>query len=529
MGQLPLFFLVLLASVVTMPLGRRTGVPQPVLMTLLGIVMAIVPQIPDVTIEPELILPLVLPPLIFAVARRSSVRYFKANARSILLLAIALVVVTTVAVAGTVHWLLPALPLAAAIAVGALVSPPDPVAAVAVAGSVGLPRRLVSILESEGLFNDVTAIVIYSLAIEAMVSGDFSVGGAVLRFVLSAVLAVVVGVVLGWVNTKLAERLDDPTQQVALNLLVPFAAYTIAEEIHGSGVLAVVVCALYLAERASDADADAVAYRLVGNAFWEVVEILITGVAFGLIGLELATVLKEAGRGWTGFIGDAAVVIAVVVVVRLLWLLPAGWVSRKLRSGDDEDTPFSWKESVVLWWSGMRGVATVALALAIPLTLHSGADFPERGRLVFIAFSVVLFTLLVQGLTLPWVAKRLRLDIDQDKHEQAVRRLWWRAAKAGLTRLGELEEQDRLPAEVADRLRDRQHDRLARLCPENYAEEEAAEAKLRLSQWRAARDVEQEMIAASRREMLVARSELGADPELVDQVLRGLDLRSERK
>ncbi|MEV7356451.1 Na+/H+ antiporter [Kitasatospora sp. NPDC091276] len=527
MGQLPLFFLVLLASVVTMPLARRTGVPQPVLMTLLGIVMALVPQIPDVTIEPELILPLVLPPLIFAVARRSSVRYFKANVRSILLLAVALVVVTTAAVAGAVHWLLPALPVAAAIAVGALVSPPDPVAAVAVAGSVGLPRRLVSILESEGLFNDVTAIVVYSLAIEAVVSGDFSVGHAVLRFILSAVLAVVVGIALGWVNTKLAERLDDPTQQVALNLLVPFAAYAIAEEIHGSGVLAVVVCALYLAERASDADA--VSFRLVGNAFWEVVEILITGVAFGLIGLELATVLKEAGRGWTGFIGDAAVVIGVVVVVRLLWLLPAGWLSKKLRSGDDEDTPFSWKESVILWWSGMRGVATVALALAIPLTLHSGEEFPERGRLVFIAFSVVLFTLLVQGLTLPWLAKRFELDIDQDKHEQAVRQLWWRAAKAGLRRLGELEEQDRLPAEVADRLRDRQHDRLARLCPENYAEEEAAEAKLRLSQWRAAREVEQEMIAASRREMLAARSELGADPELVDQVLRGLDLRSERK
>ncbi|MEU6235676.1 Na+/H+ antiporter [Kitasatospora sp. NPDC047058] len=527
MGQLPLLFLVLLASVVTMPLARRTGVPQPVLMTLLGIVMALVPQIPDIAIDPDLILPLVLPPLIFAVARRSSVRYFKANIRSILLLAVALVVVTTAAVAGAVHWLLPGLPVAAAVALGALVSPPDPVAAVAVAGSVGLPRRLVAVLESEGLFNDVTAIVIYSLAIDAVVGGDFSAGHAVLRFVLSAVLAVVIGVALGWANARLAAFLEDPTQQVALNLLVPFAAYSLAEEIHGSGVLAVVVCGLYLAERA--ADADAVSYRLVGNAFWEIVEILITGVAFGLIGLELATVLKEAGQGWTGMLGDAAVVIAVVVLVRLLWLLPAGWVSRKLRADAEEDTPISWQESVVLWWSGMRGVATVALALAVPLTVDTGAAFPERGRLVFIAFSVVLFTLLVQGLTLPWLAKRLHLDVDHDKHEQQVRQLWWRAAKAGLERLGELEELDKLPAEVADRLRDRQHDRLARLCPDRYAEEEAAEAKLRLSQWRAAHSVEQEMIAASRREILAARSEIGADPEMVDRVLRGLDLRSERK
>ncbi|MFC8455136.1 Na+/H+ antiporter [Kitasatospora sp. NPDC057223] len=525
MGQLPLLFLVLLTSVVTIPLARRTGVPQPVLMTALGLVMAVVPQIPDIEIDPDLILPLVLPPLIFAVARRSSVRYFRANIRSILLLAVALVVVTTIAVAGTVHWLLPALPLAAAIAVGALVSPPDPVAAVAVAGAVGLPRRLVSVLESEGLFNDVTAIVIYSLAIDAVVTGDFSVGHAMLRFVLSAVLAVAVGIGLGWLNSKLAGMLEDPTQQVALNLLVPFAAYTLAEEIHGSGVLAVVVCALYLAERA--ADADEVAYRLVGNAFWEIVEILITGVAFGLIGLELATVLKEAGAGWTSMLGDAAVVIAVVVLVRLLWLLPAGWLSKRLRNGE-EDTPISWQESVVLWWSGMRGVATVALALAVPLTLHSGEGFPERGRLVFIAFSVVLFTLLVQGLSLPVLVRFLHLDADHDAHEQAVRELWWRAAKAGLDRLGELEEQDKLPAEVADKLRDRQHSRLARLCPEKYAEEEAAEARQRAVQWRAAHVVEQEMIAASRREMIAARSEPGADPEMVDQVLRGLDLRSER-
>ncbi|MFC9326373.1 Na+/H+ antiporter [Kitasatospora sp. NPDC057015] len=526
MGQLPLFFLVLLASVVTIPLARRTKVPQPVLMTLLGLGMALVPQIPDVAIDPELILPLVLPPLIFAVARRSSVRYFRANIRSILLLAVALVVVTTIAVAGTVHWLLPTLPLGAAIALGALVSPPDPVAAVAVAGAVGLPRRLVSVLESEGLFNDVTAIVIYSLAIEGVVSGDFSTGNAVLRFVLSAVVALAVGIGLGWVNSKLAGILEDPTQQVALNLLVPFAVYALAEAIHGSGVLAVVVCALYLAERA--ADADEVAYRLVGNAFWEIVEILITGFAFGLIGLELATVMKEAGTGWTSMLGDAATVIAVVVLVRLLWLLPAGWLSKRLRSGDEEDTPISWQESVVLWWSGMRGVATVALALAVPLTLHSGEPFPERGRLVFVAFGVVLFTLLVQGLSLPFLVRVLELDADHDAHEQAVRELWWRAAKAGLDRLVELEEEEDLSVELVDRLRDRQHSRLARLCPEKYAEEEAAEARHRASQWREAHTVEQEMIAASRREMITARSELGADPELVDQVLRGLDLRSER-
>ncbi|MFJ9520438.1 Na+/H+ antiporter [Kitasatospora sp. NPDC101801] len=526
MGQLSLLFLVLLASVVTIPVARLTRVPQPVLMTGIGLLFAWLPQVPDIAINPELILPLVLPPLIFAVARRSSVRYFRANIRSILLLAVGLVIVTTTVVAGVFHWLVPTLPLAAAVALGALVSPPDPVAAVAVAGSVGLPRRLVAVLESEGLFNDVTAIVIYSVAVQAVVTGDFSAGGAALRFVLSAVLAVVVGIALGWLNARLAGLLDDPTQQVALNLLVPFAAYVLAEEIHGSGVLAVVVCALYLADRA--ADADDVAYRLVGNAFWEIVEILITGVAFGLIGLELAPLMAEVKDGWHDMVGDAAWVIGAMVLVRLLWLLPAAWISKRV-SRADEDTPISWRETVVLWWSGMRGVATVALALGIPLTIHGGVGFPGRDEIMVVAFAVVLFTLLVQGLTLPLVVRLLGLGGAADAHEEAVKRMWWRAAKAGLTRLGELEDERDLQPEVVERLRERQHDRLARLCPEKYAEEEAQEARERFVQWQAAADIEQEMIAASRREVLAARGELGADPEVADQVMRKLDLRSRRK
>ncbi|MFE9427667.1 Na+/H+ antiporter [Kitasatospora sp. NPDC006697] len=526
MGQLSLLFLVLLASVVTVPLARRSGIPQPVLMTVLGLLMAVEPQIPDISVEPGLILPLVLPPLIFAVARRASLAYFKGNITSILLLAVGLVAVTTTAVAGTFHALLPALPAAAAVALGALVSPPDPVAAVAVAGSVGLPRRLVSVLESEGLFNDVTAIVIYSLAVEAVVDGDFSVPHALLRFVLSAVIAVAVGGALGWLTTKVSALLDDPTLQVALNLLVPFAAYTLAEEAEGSGVLAVVVVGLYLADRA--ADADDVAYRLVGSAFWDIVETLITGVAFGLIGLELATVLKDVGTGWHTMVGDAAVVIAVVVGVRLVWLLPAAWLSKRITHGE-EDVPLSWQETVVLWWSGMRGVATVALALAVPLGTHGGHPFPGRSRIVFIAFCVVLFTLVVQGLTLPWLVKRLGIDPHLDRREQEERMLWWRAAKAALGRLSELEQEDRLPVEIVEKLRERQHDRLARLCPEQYEEEEAEEARQRVGNLRKLRLVEQELLAASRREMVAARGEPGADPELVDQVLRGLDLRSERK
>ncbi len=321
MDQLALLFTLLLGAVVTVPLGRRAGLPPPVLMTLLGAVLAVLPFVPDVDVPPELILPLVLPPLLYAAVQRTSWRQFAANARPILLLAVALVLVTTAAVAAVAHAVVPGLPLAAAVVLGALIAPPDPVAATAVAGSLGLPRRLVSIMEGEGLFNDVTAIVVYHVAVAAVVSGTFSWGRAAGELVLSAVVALLVGGVLGWAGEKLAGLLDDPTLQTGLTLLVPFTAYALAEQLLGSGVLAVLTSALHLAHRT--ADADDVTGRLAGNAFWEVVDTLVTGVAFGLIGLELHNVFRTAEGRPGGLLAWSAVVVAVVVGVRLLWLLPA--------------------------------------------------------------------------------------------------------------------------------------------------------------------------------------------------------------
>lgn len=527
MVQLMLLFFVLLAAIVTTPLAERIGLPQPVLMTLIGIVLALLPWVPNVALEPDLILPLVLPPLIYAAAQRSTTRYFKANYRVILLLAVALVLATTAVVALAAHWILPALPIAAAVALGAIISPPDPIAAAAVAGSVGLPRRLMGILETEGLFNDVTALVVYGLAVDAVVSGEFSALEAVERLVLSAVLALVIGAALGWLSGKVMSLLDDPTLQVAFSLLVPFAAYTMAEQLHGSGVLAVLVCSLWINDRT--VGADDVAYRLVGNAFWDVVELLISGMAFGLIGLELASVLAEAGHAWRGMLGDAALVIVVVVGVRLLWLLPGGWVTQRWdrRRGEQEEaTPLSWRESTVLWWSGMRGVASVALALAIPFKIKGGAPFPGRDEIVFIAFAVVLFTLLVQGMSLSWVVRKLHLSRDEDAEDAAERALWYRVTKAGMRRLKQLAEDEELPEDLVERLKARQTDRLARHRPDIYDDEQRAELKQRVKQVQRFQEIEQEMLAAGRAEMQTARMEPGADPELVDRVIRRLDIRS---
>ncbi|MFC1412377.1 Na+/H+ antiporter [Streptacidiphilus sp. N1-12] len=527
MAQLMLLFFVLLAAIVTTPLAGRIGLPQPVLMTLIGIALALMPWVPNISLEPDLILPLVLPPLIYAAAQRSTTRYFKANYRVILLLAVALVLVTTATVALAAHWIMPVLPLGAAVALGAIISPPDPIAAAAVAGSVGLPRRLMGILETEGLFNDVTALVVYGLAVDAVVSGQFSTLEAAERLVLSAVLALVIGVGLGWLSGRVMSLLDDPTLQVALSLLVPFAAYTLAEEAHGSGVLSVLVCSLWINDRT--VGADDVGFRLVGSAFWDVVELLISGVAFGLIGLELAIVLAEAGRNWTAMLGDAGLVIVVVVGVRLLWLLPGAWVTARWdrsRGEREEATPLSWRESTVLWWSGMRGVASVALALAIPLTVKGGAGFPGRDEIVFIAFCVVLFTLLVQGMTLSWVVRKLHLGRDEDAEDAAERQLWYRVSKAGLLRLKELAAAEDLPEDLVERLRARQTDRLARVRPDMYDEDQRRELKERVRQVRRFQEVEAEMLAAGRVEMQLARMEPGADPELVDRVIRKLDIRS---
>lgn len=528
MDQLTLLLVVLLASILSVPVGSMLKLPPPVLMTVFGIVLALLPFVPDVRIEPELILPLVLPPLLYAAAQRTSWRQFRTNARPILLLAVALVLVTTAVVAEVFRRLVPGVPIAAAVALGALISPPDPVAATAVAGSVGLPRRLVSVLEGEGLFNDVTALVIYGVAISAAVSGTFSAPEALGRLVLSAVIAVAVGWVLGWGSTRLMGLLGDATLQVGLSLLVPFASYVIADVLGGSGVLAVLICALHLGEHAGDEDD--VSYRLTGTAFWEVVELLVTGMAFGLIGLELHTVMTSVDGHWRGMLGDAAAIVGVVVVVRLVWLLPAAWLSRHLDRdrSSREDEPVTWQETVVMWWAGMRGVASVALALAIPRTVGSGGAFPERDRILFVAFCTVLFTLLVQGLTLPRLVHLLDVGADAEAEERRERELWHRATRAGLTRLREMVTEEELPDELVERLVRRQRDRLIRALPETYDESQRAAARERIAYAQRFREVELEMLAASRREMQLARSEPGADPELVDRVLRALDLRSAR-
>ncbi|MFF9084927.1 Na+/H+ antiporter [Streptomyces sp. NPDC014991] len=529
MDQLALLFALLLGALVSVPVGDRFGVPAPVLMTLFGGALAVAEFVPDVNIPPDLILPALLPPLLYAAVRRTSWRQFASNVRPIFLLAVALVFVTTVCVALVAHAIVPGLPIAAAVALGALIAPPDPVAATSVAGQLGLPRRLVSILEGEGLFNDVTAIVLYHVAIAAALSGSFSPWRAGLDLVLSAVVAVAVGLVLGWGANRLMDLLGDPTLQIGMTLLVPYASYVLAEKLHGSGVLAVLTTALFLAEYATDADD--VMTRLAGHTFWDIIDTLVTGVAFGLIGLELHNAIRTGSGRWGELLGWSAAVVGVVVVVRLLWLLPATWLTKRLharRRDYDEEIPVSWRETVVMWWSGMRGVASVALVLAIPLKTDDGSPFPQRDVLVFIAFGVIIATLVVQGLTLPWLVRRLGVRADSETEKEFEKELAVRAAKAAKRRLREIEQVEDLPDELSEQMLRRAFEIGIRISPDMGEEERREAQHQRVKRLKRVRRIQGEMLSAARHEVLAARSEPGADPEIVDRVLRHLDVRSLR-
>ncbi len=548
MQQLGLVAAVIFATAILIPVSTRINLPWPVLVTVFGLLLAAIPQIPQVHVEPELILPLVLPPLLFAAARKTSWRLWVANARPILLLAVALVVVTTAVVAAVASAVVPGISLAGAVALGALVSPPDPVAATAIASKLHLPKRLVSMLEGEGLFNDVAALVLYQVAIAAVVGGSFSPGGAALKLLLAAVLALVVGFAFGWGVSRLIALLGtgDPRPQVLLSILAPTATYVAAEEMHGSGVLAVLVYTLYSVSRPVDA-ADAQG-RLTTDVFWSMTETLVTGIAFGLVGLEFQTALTEVGERWTTLVGETAAVVAAVVAVRLLYLLPSVLLtkslyrrlqvgalddalsgqrsSRRLRRQRDTDVPIGWRETVVVWWAGMRGVATVALALAIPTTTDAGAPFPAREWILFIAFAVVLVTLVLQGVTLPTLVKALGVRAGNSDGDEAEAVLIERAAHAAAEALNHLQDDVDFGVEVWDRLNAFPTDLLSRLSPQLASNTDHVAVERR------GLDREQfvlglrQMLSAAREELLNARSERGVEPEMVDHLVRRLDLYS---
>ena len=436
----------LVAVAALLALAPLLRIPYPILLVLGGLAIGLVPGMPTVELQPELIFFGVLPPLLYGAAFFTSLRDLRATVRPIGLLAIGLVAVTTVGVAVVAHAFVDGLTWPSAFVLGAIVSPTDPLAATTIARRLGVPRKLVTIVEGESLVNDGTGLVLYRVAVAAVLTGSYSAVGTGALFVVVAAGGVAVGLGVGWIVRQVRRRLDNPPAEVTISLLTGYFAFLPAELLGVSAVLAAVTAGIYLGWHTPELTTSAV--RQQGNAVWGIVQYLLNALLFVLVGLQLPVVLDALGTIQAGrLLGYAALVCATVILVRFIWVFVALDLPKRVTGGVTNA-----RGGVFLSWAGMRGAVSLAAALALPLETDSGAPFPGRDLILFLTFSVILATLVGQGLTLPLVIRWLRLEDDGvDDREDAKARI--RAAEAALLRLEELESEEWVRDDTAERLR----------------------------------------------------------------------------
>ena len=510
--EIALALVVLVASVIAVAaLAERIGVPAPLALIVVGVVVSYVPQIPEVTLEPEIVLLGLLPPLLYSAALQTSLVDFNANRRSILLLSVGLVIFTTAGVAVVVHALVPDVGWPAAFAIGAVVAPPDAVAATTIGRRIGLPRRIVTILEGESLLNDATALVALRTAVAAGGVG-ISATSVGVDFVVAAGGGALVGLIVYVVVAKIRRHLTDPILDTALSLLIPFAAYLAAEELHASGVIGVVVAGLLLGHRAPVLQT--AQSRIAERMNWRTIAFVLENAVFLLIGLQAHLLIADVADSELGLprvIGLCVATLVTVIALRLVWVFPARFLL--VRPGTDRETGSvpPWTYTLLLGWAGMRGVVTLAAAFVIPL------ETPHREVLLVIAFSVVAGTLFLQGLTLPWLTKRLRVP-GPDPMDDALARatLLQQASKAGFEALDGLEYED--PHGMIESIRTRidqrnfaAWERLGTTADEETPSELYARAR-------------QTMIAAERERILEIRRSGKIASEVIAEVLATLDV-----
>ncbi|MGU3291758.1 Na+/H+ antiporter [Williamsia sp. M5A3_1d] len=429
---------VVVAALAVAALARRYRLASPLVLVLVGLGISWIPGLPTVELDPDVVLFIILPPLLYSAAQDSSYVALRRNVRAVGLLAVALPLVSAVVVGFVAYWSLPQLPLAAALVLGAVVAPPDAVSATAIGRRLGLPRRMTTLLGGESLLNDATALTAYRLALGAAVGATTSAWGGILLFAEAAIGGVVVGLLLGVVVSKIRLWLTDPPMETALGIVIPFATYFVAEEVHASGVIAVVVVGLYLAQRSAR---EGYATRLQDAAVWRSIDVMLESFVFLLIGLQLPEVLDGLrGRSVGVIIWTSVAVLATVIVVRIVWMFPATYLprlfSRRIREREPAPSPGS---VFVIAWSGMRGVVSLAAAFAIPLTTDSGAAFPARDEIIFLTFVVVVGTLLLQGTTLPLLIRVLGVSSDERRTDLlSLAAAQDRAGRAAGARLDEL-------------------------------------------------------------------------------------------
>jgi monovalent cation/hydrogen antiporter len=517
-GVVEIFVGLLLAVAVLALLARKLHIPYPILFVIGGLLLGWIPGRAPVRLNPDLVFLFFLPPLLFPAALFTSWRDFRLNLRPISLLAIGLVLFTTIAVAYLAHYFIH-LPLAAGFVLGAIISPPDAIAATAIAERLKVPRRIVTILEGESLVNDATALVAYRFAVLAVTSGSFSLVPAVGQFFVVGIGGILVGLLAGWLAQQFHKRVDDAPIEITVSLLTPFVAYLSAERLGVSGVLAVVTAGLYLGRRMPELLTFKT--RLQGGPVWEMVEFILNGFVFILIGLQLPEVLHALASHEIPIhrlVWYALFISFAVILIRILWVFPAAYLPRLLFKGIRRRDPYpQWQHVTILAWTGMRGVVSLAAALALR------NDFPGRDLILFLTFVVILVTLVVQGLSLPLLIRWLGVEDDGSmaKEEREAR---LKANQAALARLNEIGEREPAKADALQRLRAEYEDHIRQV---EGAESENAGTSLRLFSSEFER-LSHEALQIERQTILQLRNEDAIADEVLRRIQRDIDLAEAR-
>jgi monovalent cation/hydrogen antiporter len=517
-AQLVLALLIAVAALVT--IARRLGIAYPIFLVIGGLALGLVPGTPHVEVDPDLIFLFILPPLLYIAAFYTPLRSLRANLGTIGSLAVGLVVVSAFAVAAVVHALLPSVPWAVAIALGAIVAPPDAIAAAAIASRLAVPRRIVSVLEGESLLNDATALTMYSIAITVAVGGAFTASAGVGTFVGAMLGGLAIGLAAGWIIAKIRTRIEDTPVEITISLLTPYAAFLPAQGLGASGVIAAVVAGLYLGRRASRImGPDA---RLTGRAVWQTITFLLNGMVFIITGLEVPFLLRSLDASTAiRLVAIGLIVSLVLLVVRALWIFPSELAACAVR-GEPRPRRFL-AHSLVLSWAGMRGGVSLALALAVPLTLPGGAPFPAREALVIVTVTVIVVTLLGQGLSLPWLIRRLRLGTDPELREEEARARQ-QLVEAATRRIDELYPVWPGHRPLLDRLRETYEHRSEHVERQRDAGASGEEDREIIEH----REIQRTVIDSEREALLRLRAEGAIDDDVLRELERELDLDERR-
>jgi Na+/H+ antiporter len=504
-------------------LARQLSVPYPIVLVVGGALFGFVPGLPEVKLAPEVVLLVFLPPLLYGASIFANFGDLRANLRALTLTTVGLVLATMCAVAWLAHALIPGLAWEAAFVLGAIVSPTDPLAAATIMRRLDAPRRMVSAVEGEGLFNDATALVAYRVAVAAVVAESFSLADAGVRFVLGAAGGVAVGLAVGWIVAEIRKRTTDAQVSITISLLTGYAAFVPADAIGASGVLATVTAGIYMGIRGPQILPART--RLQGYFVWDIVDFIINAILFVLIGLQLRAVVDAlSGYSASTLGGYALAITGVVVGTRLVWFFTVPYLVRAVdRRPAQRARRVGARWRLVIAWSGMRGAVSLAVALALPFTTAAGGDFPKRDLIIFLTFAVIFFTLVVQGLSLPALIRRLGVsDGGADADDEIRARLV--ATKAAIEQIDALAGEEWTRDDTVERMRALYEYRKRRFAARTGKIEDDGYEDRSL----AYQQMVQLVLAAQREALLRMRSDGELSNEVMNRILRELDLEESR-